>query len=96
MGVDISDWGNFNWAAWRELLELAHSYGWEPAGTVYAERDEGGNLVPVGLYQLLYGCREEDLKPGSYSSNDGQWVTDEDAAALANALSRGLEGHAEN
>jgi hypothetical protein len=79
MGMDLkgkdSDFA-FNLFAWGNTLRLACMYGWEPAGT-RAPRKWG---------------RKGKRPPweGGYDTNDGQRVTDEDAAALADALERAL------
>jgi hypothetical protein len=80
-GVDFY----FNNRHWRHILLLAHRYGWRPAGT------------ELDLYLTkIEGMMEQDRHPdedwdGTYFSNDLQWVTDEDAANIAQALERALE-----
>jgi len=83
MVMDI--WGaggelHFSSQGWAKLLELAHSHGWEPAGT----------LEPTWPYDEP---PPEDLKPwdGTYFSNDYQKVTAEDASHLAEALEKALQ-----
>jgi hypothetical protein len=93
MGMDLSGEGGyfrFNWEGWREVLELAYQYGWEPAGTELPEysfynQDGTVNLGRTRAYR-------EDAKDwdGSYFGNEGQWVTEEDAARIADALERAL------
>jgi hypothetical protein len=65
--------------AWRRFLSLAFQYGWEPAGTEAPD-------LPEDLQTSV------DVKEwaGGYFSNDYQWVTDQDAANLADALERAL------
>jgi len=68
------------------MLELAYGYGWELAGT------EPGRWVDTSTGEL-----DEQLSPdpdewhGSYFGNDAQWVTDEDAARIADALEQALD-----
>src|SRR5262249_56326969 len=45
---------------------------------------EAGTLRPDGL-------PDSESWPGTYDSNDGQWVSDEEAAALARALQAALD-----
>jgi|SRR5215217_1584142 hypothetical protein len=89
MGVDISGKGgdvHFNWQTWRALLTLAYDYGWKPAGT------EPGRWVDPETGEL-----DEQMSPnpdewdGSYFTNGFQWVTDEDAAHIADALEQALD-----
>ncbi len=93
MGMDISN-GNgedrrFSGGSWIGLLNLAHEYGWQPAGTeiggLYSEEPpEDANhtrLVPVEQA----GTESWD---GNYTSNDGQLISAEDADAIADALER--------
>jgi hypothetical protein len=92
MGFDIVNWGYFNWVNWCALLEVAFRCGWEPAGTIMARRDEKGNVKIVGLYEKVYGREEDSLDwDGDYFCNEGQLVTAEDAANLADALERALQ-----
>jgi hypothetical protein len=81
---------HLNNATWREVLNIAHDYGWEPAGT------EPGQWIDPETGELI-----EDLSPspdewnGSYAANNAQWVTDADAANIADALERALQGDEE-
>src|SRR5688572_18553391 len=62
---------------WMKILQGAEQYGgWTPAGTVAPAGMGTGGGYP--------------LWDGNYTSNDGQVVTEEDAAALAAALERAL------
>jgi hypothetical protein len=63
-----------NLSGWQGLLELAHRYGWTPAGTIL--EDEDGSL------------RSE--WSGTYYSNDYQLVTEYDARQFADAIERAL------
>jgi hypothetical protein len=88
MGVDLSGAGGhqrFSHMSWHKVLDLACEYGWQPAGTELPRwHDETGALIE----QWSLDANEWD---GGYSSNDGQYVTDEDAAHIADALQRALE-----
>ena len=66
----------FSFVLWSKLLSLAQLYGWKPIGTV----DQEDRL------SIAKG------KPwdGNYFTNEGQWVTSEDADACADALERAL------
>ena len=67
------DYQCFNIWSWSRILSLAYMGGWQPAGT-----------------KLDYFPADPDKKPidwdGTYMSNAGQFVTDEDALALAAGL----------
>ena len=65
-------------SAWSFFLELAEAYGWKSAGTASPQWK---------WYQFWKRSRAWD---GGYASNDGQTVAREDAAAMADALSRVL------
>ena len=89
MGMDLSGAGGkerFNNASWSKILKLASEYGWKPRGT-----------EPERWHDAATGRLCEQLSPnpdewdGSYSSNDFQWVTDEDAANIAYALEQALD-----
>src|ERR1700687_3816583 len=67
-----------NNAFWRDVLALAHAYGWQPAGTVPPELPE--DFEP-----------KTDWDPRNYFTNDYQTVTDGDARAIADALSDALD-----
>src|SRR5215217_4990890 len=95
MGVDLmnanGDYKRFNWSNWRALLELAYEYGWKPAGTAppqWQYLDHDGN-VDHERTKAYWWC-EEDWS-GTYFYNERQWVTEEDAANIAEALERTLE-----
>src|SRR5215210_2459479 len=89
MGVSLTNveghHQHLSWSSYRDLLGLAYEYGWKPCGTEPGQwYDENGEL-------------NEQMSPdpekwsGRYFSNDYQWVTDEDAANIADALERALE-----
>src|SRR5919112_6036717 len=94
MGVDIGGAGGdrwFSWTAWENLLDLAHEYGWEPAGTeppqwIATNPDGSIDHEMTAMYS-----RSKENWDGSYFSNDGQYVTDEEAASIADALERALD-----
>ncbi len=65
-----------NHQGWRDMLDVACLHGWVPAGTLAPSMNEAGPW--------------EGPWSGSYCYNEGQWVTDEDALALAEALDRTL------
>ena len=76
MGYDLIQSNNywaFNPPTWRLVISLAQLGGWQPAGT-----------------KLDYLPLDPDKEPidwdGSYFGNNGQFVTDEDARALADGL----------
>lgn len=83
MGMDLTsesgDYLRFGGFGWAIILELAERFGWEPRGT----------LPPEGLEE----ADDEPMEPwdgDNYGSNDGQIVTAEDAAAIADALQAAL------
>ncbi len=88
MGMSLSGAGGherFNHTAWWQVLKLASEYGWHPAGTEAVQRyDETGELFE----QLSH---DPDEWSGTYFTNDGQYVTDADAAHIADALERALD-----
>lgn len=77
MGVDlVNDRENsfhLNWHSWHVLCEMAMVRGWEPAGTILDQEPEPDNDDAM----------EWDA---GYGSNDGQYVTPDDAKQLAAAL----------
>lgn len=83
MGYDLSGDGGYfraNVSAWSDLLQLAHQYGWEPAGTETPEwENEEGEIIRY------------DEWDGGYGTNDYQLVTAEDAAAIADAIEASLD-----
>jgi hypothetical protein len=95
MGMDLSGKGGyfrFSHQNWRAILELAHEYGWEPAGTkppefiVYAP--DGVTVDEVGTRAARQHHGNWD---GGYFTNDLQVVDDQDAANIADALERALD-----
>ena len=90
MGMDLSGAGGyqrFSNASWRDVLELAHLYGWKPAGT---EPGQWCDPETGELDEQLSGDPDEWC--GTYFGNDYQWVTAEDAANMADALERARGG----
>ena len=73
----IGDEARFGIDIWPVVLKLAQSYGWKPEGTQGPDYDDP-NL------------KMSDDWDGNYLTNDGQIVTDDDAAALADALESAL------
>ena len=89
MGMDLNGAGGyyrFSNTSWCKVLELAYEYGWQPAGT------EPGQWIDSSTGEL-----DEQMSPnpdewdGSYFGNCFQWVTDEDAAHIADALEPALD-----
>jgi hypothetical protein len=82
MGIDLSnkygDWFRASFGAWGDLLQMANKHGWEPAGT----------RTPV--HWDVDGPKPAEEWCGTYFSNDGQWVTDDDARNIASALRKAL------
>lgn len=77
---------------WHFVVEIAEDYGWKPEGTVFDELPEGSFIFGDGDDPEEYVRGEiEEYFLRDYFSNDGQWVTDEDAEALAAALESALE-----
>lgn len=82
MGVDLHGAGGYfplNWNAWCALLDLAQANGWKPAGTLVTDLD--------------LDCVADDPATwdGSYTQNEYQIVTEDDAHNMADALERGLK-----
>lgn len=65
-----------NMRGWGFLTDLAEEGGWKPKGTIY----------------LLSDGTEDPVWDGGYHSNDGQYVTPEDARAMADAIERARYG----
>jgi hypothetical protein len=94
MGMDLSGSGgdfHHSIATWRMVLTLAKDHGWEPAGTEPPEftffREDGTvDEEETEAFRKRY----EDWEAPNYYTNDFQWVTDEDAANIADALERAL------
>ena len=90
MGMDLTNVAlnreRFSNVAWSSVLELAYKYGWKPAGTepgAWVDPETGeldGQLSP-----------DPDKWSGTYFSNDCQWVTEGDAAGIADALEHALK-----
>ncbi|HWE35075.1 MAG TPA: hypothetical protein VG406_00775 [Isosphaeraceae bacterium] len=83
MGLDlISESGDsyrFGGFGWATILGLAQRYGWEPRGT----------LPPEG-WEESEGEPNEPWDGENYGTCDGQLVSAEDAAAIADALEAAL------
>ena len=67
---------SYNWITYTTLLRIGHACGWKPMGT----------LRESCYYCPECGGHDDDPWQGSYSCNEGQWVQDRDARALAKAL----------
>jgi hypothetical protein len=86
-----------NGPGWFLLLNSAVEHGWRPAGTVlddFMVAQEMGLSHDPEAWDELAALRIRqvvDSWDGSYTSNNGQWVEDHDAHALAAALSLMLE-----
>jgi len=65
---------------WAQALQLAHLYGWKPAGTLQPEPEDASSVEPALL----------DQWDGRYFDPLAQWVTDEDARRLGAALQAAL------
>lgn len=107
MGMDLRNtkkgiYKGLSLTSWCGLLYLAEKFGWEPQGTILKANIQywirsGGSDEPQ-TDQELWRRVEDDVKNwcGSYTSNEFQWVTEEDAHNLAAALERALEEIEEN
>jgi hypothetical protein len=87
MGMDLNGaGGSFRWNffSWPRLLQIAEDYGWEPAGTLPPEP------TPEDEEDTEEKAEGDRAWSGSYTTNDGQVVTAEDAANLADALEQAL------
>lgn len=90
MGMDLINGAGgierFSNTSWREMLKVAYEYGWKPAGT------EPGEWIDPETGELDKRLSPDpDEWDGNYFSNDCQWVTEEDAAHIADALERALK-----
>ena len=63
-------------AAWDLLLELGHSFGWQPAGTTY---------VPASIKDAPETLLRHDYEPGD--TRDRKCINGDDALTWARALS---------
>jgi hypothetical protein len=94
VGMDLRRKGGYlhlDIVTWRMVLTLAINHGWKPAGTEPPEptffREDGTvDEEMTEAYRQAY----EDWNATNYYTNDFQWVTDEDAANIADALERAL------
>jgi hypothetical protein len=79
-------WFNLHISGWPEMLALAQTYGWKPAGTTYPKAPlEGCEPDASGCRWLVY---EGQPQNGGYLGNDFQHVSDADAFAMRDALQR--------
>ncbi|NQU10052.1 hypothetical protein HQ590_04635 [bacterium] len=73
-------WVQLSSTQWAFVLKLAQDHGWKPMGTeAPGWTDKDGN--PVADYSDW---------DGGYDWNEGQWVSEQDAANLATALEQAL------
>jgi hypothetical protein len=94
MGMDLrGEGGDFHLdiVTWRMVLTLAIDHGWKPAGTeppdiAFLRKDGTVDKEKTTAYRQAY----EDRDTTNYYTNDFQWVTEEDAANIADALERAL------
>lgn len=68
----------FNRQSWTKILSLGLFYGWQPMGTRVASMTE------------IHGFNAE-YWDGTYLTNDGQIVVEDDALSLAVALEKSLD-----
>jgi len=77
---------NEGWPEARSASRALREYGWQPLGT------EVGQWCDPETGEL---CKQLSTDPdewdGTYFCNESQWVTEEDAANIADALERVLE-----
>lgn len=100
MGMDISN-GNgevlrFPSAYWAKLLELAYEYGWQPAGTELGGLESVDDTADDDPFHHAALAEQNGGWNGTYTSNDGQLITAEDANAIAEALERALNDSPDN
>ncbi|MHC5140380.1 MAG: hypothetical protein ACYSOF_10970 [Planctomycetota bacterium] len=87
---------NLNIAGWQSLRGLAYMFGWKPQGTVLMswKDNQTGEMFPPVCFdnkKCIDGQWEQDDSwTGSYSSNDCQEITADDARNFANALEKAL------
>lgn len=85
MGYDLTNHAGqqfrFNMTGWSKLFDLAVEFGWHPAGT------KAENWIDAQTGEVVRDYSDWD---GSYFYNEYQYVTSEDASALAAALERAL------
>jgi hypothetical protein len=94
VGMDLRRKGGYlhlDIVTWRMVLTLAINHGWKPAGTelpdiAFFSKDGTVDEEKSEAYRQAY----EDWNATNYYTNDFQWVTDEDAANIADALERAL------
>ncbi len=89
MGMDLNSakgcTERFGQSTWASMLQLAYLYGWEPLGT------EPHQWIDPETGELDERSQDPDKWDRNYTSNDFQWVTEEDAARIAQALENALE-----
>jgi hypothetical protein len=88
---------SLNIAGWQSLNGLARVFGWEPQGTVLMswKDNKTGEIFPPVCFDEMK-CKDgkwenDDSWTGSYSSNDYQEITADDAKNFAKALEKALE-----
>lgn len=81
MAVELYRSGDFfqfeYFGIWQKVMDLAQLYGWVPVGTAEPQHWEGDETQPGWS--------------GRYDRYLGEWVSAEDAAAMAAALSSALD-----
>ena len=84
---------------WRAALELARDFGWKPEGTLPPIDYDPASYGAFNVTDVMSGQRidfdvaddvSNDKWSGTYSTNDGQIMSDTDAAAMADALEKAL------
>ena len=96
MSVTLSHHGDHYYIqnlGWVNLLKLAYEYGWEPAGTelLLADVVYVNGKVDYEATERFNAPRKDYDWDGSYFGSDFQFVTDEDAANIADALERAID-----
>ena len=91
MGMDLSGAGGFqrfSITSWGKILELAYEYGWKPQGTEAPQlafyNPETGEIQQISP-------DPDTWNSDNYFTNDFQWVTEADAANIADALEQALD-----
>ena len=80
-----NEWLTITRAGWEDVLDTAVANGWVPKGTMTPEWEfEDGTL--------MWGHHPDTVDDwgGSYRTNDGRWVEDDDASNLAWALEKAI------
>ena len=87
---------SLNIASWMSMRGLARIFGWEPQGTVlmsWKDNKTGEIFFPVCIdpgNRIDGQWVKDDTWSGSYSSNDLQEITADDANNFAEALEKAL------